>query len=235
MLKVNEIYHGDCLEVMNDIDDNSIDLIITSPPYNLGNTHHTNKKRHTPYNDDMEESKYQQWQIIILKEFYRILKENGSLIYNHKNRIKNGKQITPYQWLLQTNFIIKQELIWQNGTPNMDKIRFFPTTERIYWLAKNKKTQLFNIFNRTDLFTKQPVGTNEQHTRAFPIDLVQEFLQCFKSAKIVCDPFAGSGTVGVACINLNRRFILIEKEEKYYNIARERLANTPLPLIVEGE
>ena len=124
---------GDCLELMKELPDGSVDLVVTSPPYNLGNNHHTGNKHHNPYLDDMPENQYQEWQINILNECYRVLKQDGSIMYNHKNRIKEGEQITPYKWILKTKFIVKQEIIWENQSQNFDKIRFYPFTERIYW------------------------------------------------------------------------------------------------------
>lgn len=225
-----ELIQGDCLEKMKDIPDGSIDIILTSPPYNLGNNHHTGNKRHKTYNDNLPENEYQEWQIKVLNECYRVLSDKGSVIYNHKNRIKNGIQITPYEWLLKTNFIIKQELVWFNGSQNFDKIRFYPMTERVYWLAKSPETKLFNVINHHDLFGRdewKAVGTKGKHTRAFPEKMVSDFLLCFSDAKTVLDPFMGSGTTGVACKNLNRNFIGIELDEVYFKIAQERINNLP--------
>ena len=221
-----ELIHGDCLEEMKKIPDGSVDLVLTSPPYNLGNDHHTGNKRHKAYNDNLPEKEYQEWQINILNKCYRILNDKGSLIYNHKNRIKNGVQITPYEWLLKTNFTLKQELVWFNGSQNFDKIRFYPMTERIYWLAKTPKTKLFNAISHHDLFGREDwkaVGTKGQHTRAFPEKMVSDFLLCFPDAQTVLDPFMGSGTTGVACKNLNRNFIGIELDKDYFEIAKKRI------------
>src|SRR5699024_12168971 len=80
---------------MKRIPDGSVDLIITSPPYNLGAKHHTGNKvfkAYSEYSDDMPESVYQEWQKNILNECFRVLKDNGSMWYNHKNRIKDGFQ-----------------------------------------------------------------------------------------------------------------------------------------------
>jgi modification methylase len=173
---------GDCLEVMRTLPDECVDLIITSPPYNLGKTHHTgnNKfKSYSEYNDDMPEPLYQQWQIEVLAECFRILKPTGSLFYNHKNRIKNGVQTTPYEWLLKTDFVIKQEIVWQNGSQNFDKIRFYPMTERVYWLAKSPRTKMHNAINHHDFFTRaewQPVGTKGEHKRAYPIKMCEDII-----------------------------------------------------------
>ena len=223
---MNDLIHGDCLEEMAKMQENSINLVFTSPPYNLGNDHHTNSKRHQPYEDNLSEPEYQEWQIKVLNECHRILKENGSLFYNHKNRIRKGIQITPYEWLLKTKFIIKQEIIWFNGSQNFDKIRFYPMTERVYWLAKSPKTKLYNAISHHDLFTRKEWkagGTKKQHTRTFPKKMVTDILKCFPDAKLILDPFAGSGTTAIAAINTNRKYICIEKEKKYYDIAQQRI------------
>lgn len=226
MLNSVELFQGDCLHHLSNIPSNSIDLIVTSPPYNLGNNHHTGIKRHKAYSDDMPEIEYQDWQLEVLKECYRVLTLEGSMMYNHKNRIKNGEQITPYAWLLKSPFIIKQELVWFNGSQNFDKIRFYPMTERVYWLTKDKKTKLFNAINHHDLFTRSDwptVGTKGKHTRAFPIKMVEDFLLCFPGAVTILDPFMGSGTTGQACVKQGRNFIGIELSEEYFSLAKNSI------------
>ena len=226
MLKLNKIYNIDCLKGLKKINDKSIDLIITSPPFNLGNTHHTGFKKHKSYDDKIPENDYQKWQVKVLSECFRVLKNSGSMMYQHKNRISKGIQISPYEWILKTKFIIKQEIVWINRSQNFDKIRFYPFTERLYWLTKKPETKLFNAINHYDVFDWKewkPVGTKGNHTRAFPEKMVEDILKCFPNAKIILDAYMGSGTTGVACKNLNREFIGIELDEKYFNIARERL------------
>lgn len=224
------IKNGDCLKFMKELPDESVDLIITSPPYNIGETHHTGNKRYEAYGvykDDMKEDEYQKWQIDILNECYRILKQDGSMMYNHKNRIKNGVQITPYEWLLKSKFIIKQEIVWFNRSQNFDKVRFYPMTERVYWLAKDSSTKLFNSINHHDLFTTDEwnaQGTKGEFKRAFPQKMAEDLISCFPNAEIVLDPFLGSGTTAVASINMGRHYIGFEIDEKFYNIAKERIA-----------
>ena len=224
-----KLINDDCLKVLPTLADNSVDLIITSPPYNLGNNHHTGNKQHRAYDDNLPEIKYQEQQLQFLNECFKVLKEDGSLIYNHKNRIKKGKQLSPYEWIFKSNFIVKQEIVWINRSQNFDKIRFYPFTERLYWLTKKPETKLFNAINHYDVFDWKewkPVGTKGNHTRAFPEKMVEDILKCFPNAKIILDAYMGSGTTGVACKNLNREFIGIELDEKYFNIARERLNET---------
>jgi site-specific DNA-methyltransferase (adenine-specific) len=148
------------------------------------------------------------------------------VIYNHKNRIKKGVQITPYEWILKSDFVVKQEWIWFNGSQNFHKIRLYPMTERIYWLAKTPETKLYNTINHHDFFTRQdwePVGTSGKHTRAFPLKMVEDILLCFPEAKTILDPFAGSGTTAIASENLKRNWICIEQEAEYCEIGRKRV------------
>jgi len=223
---VNKLYLDDCFNSFKKINDSSIDIIITSPPYNLGNSHHTGNKRHQAYNDNLPEKEYQETQIKLLNECFRVLKENGSMIYNHKNRIKKGIQISPYEWLFKSNFVIKQELVWINRSQNFDKIRFYPWTERIYWLTKSPKTKLINTINKHDVFDWtewKPVGTRGSHTRAFPEQFVADMLAVFPDAKTVLDPYMGSGTTGYVAVNSNRDFIGFEAIKEYFDIAKKRI------------
>jgi modification methylase len=222
---------GDCLVEMKKIPDKSIDLVLTSPPYNLGSNHHTGAYRHQPYHDDMPEPMYKQQQIRVLSEIYRVVKDAGSLLYNHKNRIKDGRQLSPYEWLLETEWVIKQELVWFNGSQNFDKIRFYPMTERVYWLAKSPDTKLFNAINAHDLFKWTAEGTGKEHKRSFPKVMATDLIQCFPSAKNILDPYCGSGTVGVACKELGRNFIGIEIDKNYFEIAQRRINNTTEPML----
>jgi site-specific DNA-methyltransferase (adenine-specific) len=229
LLELNRIYNMDCLEGLKLIPNESVDLIITSPPYNLGKIHHTGNNRfksYTEYDDDMPEELYQQWQIEVLQECYRVLKSDGSMFYNHKNRIKKGKQISPYEWLLQTDFVIKQEIVWVNRSQNFDKIRFYPWTERVYWMAKSPSTKLVNNINHCDVFDWnewKPVGTKGNHKRAYPVKMCEDIISCFKNAEIILDPFMGSGTTAVACQETKRQFIGFEIDKSYFQIAQDRL------------
>lgn len=223
MIKLENI---DCLELLKNLDNEIVDLTITSPPYNLGKTHHTNKKffkSYDEYIDEIPENEYQENQIEVLNEIFRVTKDTGSVFYNHKNRIKNGKQITPYEWLFKTNWILKQELVWWNGSPNFDKCRFFPQTERIYWLSKSLNTCFENTINQSDVIRDLPIGTSGEHKRTFPLIMVRRFINCFPDSKIILDPYTGSGTTAIACIQEKKDFIGSEISTKYFNIANKKI------------
>lgn len=223
---LNSVVCCDCLEGMKHIADKSVDLVLTSPPYNIGNNHHTNTIKHSAYNDELPENEYQEQQIKILSELYRALKNEGSILYNHKNRLVDGVSLSPYQWLTKTKLLVKQELVWFNGSPNFDKIRFYPMTERIYWLVKSKDTVLKNTISHHDVFYWNAVGTSGEHTRAFPEEMAFDLFRCFTESQIILDPFGGSGTTGVAAKMLGRNYILFEKEQRYVDIALKRLEHT---------
>lgn len=217
----NKIYNEDCLQTMLRMEDESVDLIITSPPYNLGNNHHTENKRHKPYDDDMPEAEYQAWQLKVMHQLYRVLKNEGWLFYNHKNRIKQGKMITPYEWILKTSFILRQEINWFNQSSNMDKCRFFPMTERIYCLAKGN-AEMRNNLNLTDDWHIGPVGTNDAHTRAFPEKLVSNIMACV-AFETVYDPFCGSGTTLVIAEKAGKQWLGSEINASYTDLAIKRI------------
>ncbi len=225
-MKVNKIYNEDCLETMARMPDNFIDLTVTSPPYNLGVKHHTGNKifeAYDEYIDDMPEDEYQQQQINVLNEIYRATKQGGSIMYNHKNRIKNGKQITPYEWLLKTEWTLKQEVVWFNRSQNFDKCRFYPMTERIYWLSKGTNTNFTNAINQHDLIKDTAEGTDKEHKRAFPVKLARRFIVCFPDAELIFDPYMGSGTTAIAAIGEKRNWIGSELSKEYCEIAEKRI------------
>jgi modification methylase len=219
------IYHGDCREILPQLDV-KVDLVITSPPFNLGNDHHTANFKHNPYDDDLPEGVYQSQQAQILDCLFGMVVEDGSLWYQHKNRIKDGVMITPYEWLCKTKWLRKQEIVWSNGSPNMDNCRFYPFTERIYWLVKSERTHLVNILKRTDDWHIEPEGTEGKHKRAFPLEIPSNILACFPDADLILDPFLGSGTTAVAAKILGRKCIGIEISEAYCEIAARRLSQS---------
>ena len=223
-----DLKQGDCLELIKKIPDNSVDIIITSPPYNIGKMHSNQLQFGTYQGNDMKEEEYQEWQIKVLNECWRILKLDGSMFYNHKVRIKNGIAIHPLEWLLKTNFLLKQEITWDMGkSANCDKIRFFPFSERIYWLVKNKTTKIYNKNNLSDVWRiiSKHKRKNTGHIAVMPIEIVDNILDSINKIenKTILDPFMGTGTTGISSFNHNASFIGIEIDENYYNIAKNRI------------
>lgn len=99
-------------------------------------------------------------------------------------------------------------------------------TERVYWLAKSPKTKLFNTINHHDVFdTKdwKPEGTGGKFKRAFPEKMCLDIISCFPEAKVVLDPFSGSGTTSVAALKSGRNYIGFEISKEYCDIAEKRI------------
>lgn len=241
MLELNKIYCIDVLEGLKQLEDNSIDLIITSPPYNKCGLNGKQKGKKwvgtIDYNgdinvDNMNEDDYQSWQLLFLQECYRVLKDNGSMFYNHKNRIHkgSGEIVTPYEWLLKSTFKIRQEIIWDRGSTNLvNTCRYLPTTEKIFWLTKSNQP---NFYRSMDTKMKKEVWSfsfekGTKHPAPFPIELPNNVIDCIPNDKdkpiIVLDPFMGSGTVAVSAIQHGCNYIGFEKFQQYVDMANERI------------
>lgn len=229
----------DVLEGLRQLDDESIDLIITSPPYNkmglngnqkgvkwVGTIDYGNDKNI----DNKPEDEYQKWQIDILNECFRVLKKDGSMFYNHKNRIikGTGEISNPYSWIIKTDFKVRQEIIWDRGsTGDVNRRRYLPTTEKIFWLTKSEKP----IFDRKidTPFKKEvwsfPFSTNTEHPAPFPIELPNNIIHCIKNDRniTVLDPFMGSGTVAVSAKQYGCNYIGFELLPEYIEMSEKRI------------
>lgn len=231
----DKIIAGDCLEVMKDIPDNTIDLVVTSPPYNLGirktfgNTENWkgkwNKSKlqaqgYDQHNDYMPEDKYIAWQKSVLAECFRVIKNDGAIFYNHKWRVQNGL----YQQRLEIveGLPLRQIIIWKKaGGINFNEGYFLPTYEVIYLLAK-PDFKLAPKVNRYGDVWEITQERNSWHPAPFPVEFAERCVSASKGS-IVLDPFIGSGTVAVACKKLNKKYIGIDISEEYCEKARERI------------
>lgn len=242
MIELNKIYNEDCLSFMKRVPDNSIDVIITSPPYNkagyegfIRKRHSTDswKQRNVDYdndadNDFMVESEYQEWQIKLLNEMQRIIKDDGSIFYNHKIRVAKHLASHPIEWILKSNCIFRQQIIWDRGnSPAVAPIRFLPTTELIFWLTKSRVQPNFKRDKNLDFkgeVWKFGAKQDNEHPAPFPIDIPLNILKNIEGDITVYDPFMGSGTTAMACKKLGINFVGSELSKKYVEIANKRLS-----------
>jgi site-specific DNA-methyltransferase (adenine-specific) len=213
-LSLDLIYNENCFETMSKIKDNSIDLVITSPPYNKAGYEGFIRKRHDKdswkgrnidygdesENDFMIEEDYKNEQIKMLNELHRILKPNGSVFYNHKVRVAQHKGSHPIEWILKSNFTFRQQITWnRKNSPAVAPIRYLPNTELIFWLTKtacqpNFERQKDSLFiGEVWEFSAKP---NKLHPAPFPEELPINIIMNLKDKKnaIVYDPYAGTGT-----------------------------------------
>src|SRR5262245_37347219 len=146
---LNTIITGDCLSVMKEMPDESVDLIVTSPPYNLKNSTGNGMKDgrggkwsraalingYANYDDNMPHDLYAKWQRDCLNEMFRLLKDDGAIFYNHKWRVQNG--LLQDRQDIINGLPVRQIIIWKRkGGINFNKGYFLPTYEVIYLIAK---------------------------------------------------------------------------------------------------
>ena len=159
LLFENKILLGDTLEQLKTLPSDSIDLGITSPPYNKGEKQKGWLVKNVLYNavtDKKSESDYQDEQIAVLNELYRIIKPGGSFFYNHKTRWDMGIMLHPMAWLSKTKWLIRQEIIWDRMiAANIRGWRFCicQSIAHFYFFSLfNSRNQITNISSRNHLF-----------------------------------------------------------------------------------
>ena len=237
------IINGDCLTEMDNLikEGIKVDAIITSPPYNKAGYEGFIRKRHNndtwnrrnidydnqSYNDFMKESEYQEWQIKVLNKCYQLLKDDGSIFYNHKVRVAQHKGSHPVEWILKTKLNFRQQLVWdRKSSPAVSPIRYLPSTELIFWLTKKPIQPRFqrkkDLLHKGEVWNIKP-SKNENHPATFPIELVENILYNLPENSLILDCFMGIGTTGIACKNLNMNFIGIEVVKEYCELAKIRL------------
>lgn len=234
---LNKIIQENTLDVLKNIPDNCIDIGVTSPPYNKGENKKgwlvKNVKYHN-ISDKMPEEEYQQNQIEVLNELYRIIKPDGSFFYNHKIRWEKGEMLHPMEWLRKSRWSIRQEIIWDRMiAANIRGWRFWQVDERIYWLYKPINNNLIGkeLEPKHALLTsiwRFPPERENPHPAPFPLELplrcIYSILNEQKSA-IVIDPYSGSGTTLLAAKLLGYNYIGIEISDEYIKLAQDRLKN----------
>lgn len=234
---LNRIVCGDSVETMKKLPDKSVDLVVTSPPYNLKNSTGNGMKAHSKgkwtnaalidgyshYDDCMPHDKYVAWQRECLTQMMRVLKDNGAIFYNHKWRVQNG--LLQNREDIVNGFPVRQIIIWRRkGGFNFNAGYFLPTYEVIYLIAKPnfKLAAKANTYGDIWEFTQE---LNNPHPAPFPVALAY---RCIEStdAEIILDPFMGSGTTAIAASELGRKFIGIELSPEYCVQAEQRLEDT---------
>lgn len=208
---------GDCLEVMKSIEDSSIDAVVTDPPFGIDFKYNSHK-------DHSNADDYWIWLEPIYKEILRVTKDGGFIaIWQAQLNFKHfwnwfGDDIHIYAGC--KNFVqLRKTPINYAYDPVIMKYKEGAPLRPV----KPKRNVDFFVAN-TAKFVTQIKNIERQHPCPRPIDQVTQIIENFTIDNgLILDPFMGSGTTGVACKNLNRRFIGIEKDECYYNIAKKRI------------
>ncbi|NVP24993.1 DNA-methyltransferase [Treponema phagedenis] len=209
-----ELLHGDCLDFLPKIPDESIQSIITDPPYFLGMTHNGQKGC---FNDlAICKPFYEK----LFKEYKRILKPDGCIYF-----FCDWRSYAFYYPLLDSVMQVENLLVRKkHGRPSLNV--YGSDHELIMFSGKIKKSYITNIIDDVASFNIGARKTNGEkiHPTQKPIELMEKFIfDSTDEGDVVLDSFMGSGTTGIACLNTNRRFIGMEIDDNYFNIAKNRL------------
>jgi site-specific DNA-methyltransferase (adenine-specific) len=238
MIEINKIYNEDCLVTMGKMQDNSIDCIVTSPPYNksywsmnqnINNGFKTKSRKITygEFEDNLDPKDYEEQQRKLLSECLRVIKPTGSIFYNHIDILHLHTTIHPKY---VHDFPMKQIIIWnRKNTPKLDKSYFFPINEYIFWLKKSVDSKPYfdrnNVFHKKNIWDISPDISNE-HPAPFPIELVSNCIMATtKENDLVYDPYMGSGTTALSCVKYKRNFIGSELNNDYIKSANKMINN----------
>lgn len=222
MLELNKIYLGDGLEFTRQLDDNSVDLIVTDPPYEVSNCgggkggfSEKTKKLKNSLNDISDGFDID----LHLSEWERVLKKFNAFIFC------SNKQISTLMKWGEDRGYSTTCLIWHkynamplcNGVWNGD-------IEYCIHIRESGATFQGGIDLKRKVFRESIVKSEYDHPTVKPLELIKKYIQIGSNeGDTVLDPFMGSGTTAHACIHLNRNFIGFEISEKYFNIANDRI------------
>lgn len=247
-----KIYCGDSELVLSGFEDNFVDAVITSPPYNIS-------MKYSCYNDSLEHNEYLEKMRRIFSHVYRVLKPDGRLIINLGFAFNNPKTKTVRFVFLDILNILKSIgfmemdfIVWIKGDENFSVNNNFSNrwgswmsasrpvmrgdSEGIFVFAKNSYKKLskgestitkeeFMLYTKNIWFVKN--HNEEKHLAVFPEKLVERILKVYTYKNdLVLDPFAGNGSVGVSSVKNKRRFILIELCEENALIAKSKILNS---------
>ena len=218
MSNMIDLRQGDCLEIMKSLPDGSVDLILTDPPYDVitgGNKNKAAPKGILTENKQLMKTipSFEGW----LPECYRVLKDDS-----HAYFMTNFKNLEAMMVAIRSaGFNIHNLLVWEknNATPNR-------------WYMKNIEYTIFARKGKAKTITDSGSKTchhfdnirDKQHPTQKPVELMSFYVgNSTEIDAVVLDPFMGSGSTGVACVNTNRRFIGIELDEGYFGIAQGRI------------
>ncbi|MEK6753251.1 MAG: site-specific DNA-methyltransferase [Chloroflexota bacterium] len=246
-LPLNQILNGNCIEILNTLPENSVDLVFADPPYNLqlqNDLYRPNMSKVDAVNNKWDKfSSFESYDIFThewLSATRRVLKETGTIwvIGSYHNIYRVGAIMQ------DLGFWILNDVIWlkTNPMPNFRGVRFTNAHETMIWAQKQKGTKY--TFNHKamkalndDLQMRSdwviPLATGKERlksngTKAHPTQkpeglLYRVLLSSTNVGDVVLDPFFGSGTTGAVAKKLGRNFIGIERDKKYIKVAQKRI------------
>lgn len=232
-----EIIHGDCLEAMQGMPDASVDAVITDPPYSSGGTFRgdrsvsTSQKYVNPVEvknfhpeftgDNRDQRSFAFWGTLWMTECQRVTRPGGIVCV-----FSDWRQLPTMSDVLQAGgFIWRGLVVWDKTRAcRPHPGRFRQQAEFILWGSNGPLPKPESPEYPEGVFLSAPFH-GKQHIAGKPVDLMEHLLRVVTPGGTVLDPFAGSASTGIACLRTGRRFIGIEREAAYVDIARKRIAD----------
>lgn len=222
-----DLRNGDCLELLKEIPSGSVDLILTDPPYNIARDNNFQSMGRAGIDFGEWDKGFDQ--LSWLSEVDRLLSKNATIII-----FNTFQNLTDIQRCLEkSGFIYKDFLVMRKSNPmprNRDR-RYINACEYALVMVRDKAKWVFN--RKSDKYDSNVLDTSvvsgkekTKHTTQKPMNIMNE-LVCRHSNEgdVVLDCFLGSGSTGVACVNTNRKFIGIELDKDYFEIAKQRIGD----------
>lgn len=232
-------YNDDCLKYLKEINNNSVDLILTDPPYNLsqystGNISFVDKKKNqqlrATLNNDIANWDKDFDPSDLKDDFLRVLKPTGNIFaFTSPNLFGRWHEI--YDPIFDSfNFFIWHKT---NPAPKIFKAGFLNSCEMVICLWNRghkwnfgKQDKMHNFFESSICMGKERIK-NPKHPTQKPVGILKHLINLSTDKNdIILDPYMGTGSTGVAAIQLKRKFIGIEMDENFFEIANERLKVT---------
>lgn len=238
---INKIFNESCLNTLARMSDDSVDLVITSPPYNMNLRIRDGKycsrqitkefsTKYDGFSDNMPIAEYFDFHLRVIKELLRV-----APIVFYNVQIVTGSKRAVFKLLGELNEYVKDIIVWdkENAQPAMSEGVLNRQYELIIVFAKRDAiSRKFNYCNfergtLNDVWRiKRGKKVTNLHGATFPEELVEKILTNFSRERdVVYDPFMGTGTTAVVCKKMNRRFIGSEISTSYVEVAKERLQN----------
>jgi DNA modification methylase len=233
------VYFEDCVQGMQDrLDDDSVDMVFTSPPYNVEKKQSGTRVSETvDYTDDRTKQEFRDFLASVFSEVTRVLKPEGHLFVNLDHNTQNGT-VKLNSWIADLISVsLKSYIVWDKmgastQASETQKGRFYPSWEPIYHFSETDNP--LNSTKCSDVWSIDVVrgGTREndvigEHPAPFPVELVKKAIESTTSeGDTILDPFMGSGTTAVAAIQNNRDYVGFEIDEKgaYKPIVERRIS-----------
>ncbi|MCM8784791.1 MAG: site-specific DNA-methyltransferase [Candidatus Omnitrophica bacterium] len=241
-IEINKIYNMDCIEGMKYILDNTIDLVITDPPFAIDfkarkNNYHRTKYRVIEGYNEIPKEEYYDFTFKWMKEVYRVLKDSGSMyVFSGWNNLKDILIAID-----EIGFIMVNHIIWKYQFGVVTKRRFVTSHYHCLYVCKNDEKRKFFPYSRygkeeddnslrykdmEDVWViKREYWTGDIKTPTkLPAELIKKILMySSEEGDIVLDPFLGSGQVAVVSKMMKRQYIGFEIVKEYYEFAKKRL------------